>query len=382
MARGGSIFKTGKIWHVQIYVDGRQIKRSSRSSDYQVAVKLRDKLLGQRARGELGGRNAKITISAVLDHFLKVLPTRVGAETLKIQTLVIEASLRKFFAEKRAEKITTNDLLAYRKYRAKQKTKKGTFMTASTVNRELSLLRNAMRTAAFSTPPMIPLACIPRFPITNEDECARQGFITDAELDLLVVEVPSYLIPLTVVGYQTGIRLGELTQIEWPQIDFDARLIRLRAGRTKGGKPRTCPFLGNMEEVLLKAKQDRDTQWPYCPWVFHRLGQPILDFRGAWYSACQRAGLADLEFHDLRRSGVRNLSRAGVPESVIMRITGHKTRAMFDRYNITSEADLADAAERLAAFRLSKTSTATASTTPITTPVPENTDGPGSLQGH
>jgi len=64
MARGGSIFKTGKIWHVQIYVDGRQIKRSSRSSDYQVAVKLRDKLLGQRARGELGGRNAKLTISS------------------------------------------------------------------------------------------------------------------------------------------------------------------------------------------------------------------------------------------------------------------------------------------------------------------------------
>ena len=124
-----------------------------------------------------------------------------------------------------------------------------------------------------------------------------------------------------------------LTEIEWPQIDFDARLIRLRAGHTKGGKPRTCPFLGNMEEILLAAKKDRDTYWPECPWVFHRLGQPLLDFRGAWDTACQRAGLQDLEFHDLRRSGVRNLSRAKVPETIIMKITGHRTRAMFDRYN-------------------------------------------------
>ena len=107
-----------------------------------------------------------------------------------------------------------------------------------------------------------------------------------------------------------------LTEIEWPQIDFDARLIRLRAGHTKGGKPRTCPFLGNMEEILLAAKKDRDTYWPECPWVFHRLGQPLLDFRGAWDTACQRAGLQDLEFHDLRRSGVRNLSRAKVPETM------------------------------------------------------------------
>jgi integrase len=294
---------------------------------------------------------------------------------------VINANLRPFFAVKRAEKITTADLLAYRAGRAEDKTNKGTPVTDSTINRELSLLRNAMRTAAFSTPPMIPLSCIPRFPITNEDDCARQGFITDQEFESLITELPSYLVPITTVGYQTGIREGELLKIEWPQIDFDARLIRLRSGRTKGGKPRTCPFLGNMEEVLLAAKKERDEHWPDCELVFHRLGEPIIDFRGAWESACERVGMPDFLFHDLRRSGVRNLSRAGVPETVIMRITGHRTRAMFDRYNITSEADLADAAERLAAFRSSKSSKSAAETTLKTTLGPENTSGPESLQG-
>lgn len=134
-------------------------------------------------------------------------------------------------------------------------------------------------------------------------------------------------------------------------MDLEAQLVRLYSGRTKGGKPRTCPFIGDMEDVLLKAKAERDKFWPKCNWVFHRLGQELKDFRGAWDSVCERAGLPDLQFHDLRRSGVRNLSRSGVPERVIMTITGHRTREMFDRYNITSESDLADAAKRVKAYR-------------------------------
>jgi integrase len=92
-----------------------------------------------------------------------------------------------------------------------------------------------------------------------------------------------------------------------------------------------------MLEVLQAAKVDRDEFWPECGFVFHRLGEPLKNFRGAWDSAVERAGLDGLEFHDLRRSGVRNLSRSGVPEAVIMRITGHRTRAMFDRYNIVTK---------------------------------------------
>ena len=316
----------------------------------------------------------------MLDAFLKVLPTRVGADTLTIQSLVIEAHIRPYFGAKRAEKIATADLLAYREHRGTEKTNKGTFTSGSTMNRELSLLRNAMRTAAHSTPPLIPEACIPRFPITNEDDCARQGFIGDEQFAQLIAELPSYLVPITTVGYETGIRLGELKKIEWTQFDFDAKLIRLKSGRTKGKKPRTCPFIGDMYEVLLAAQKDRDSHWPDCKWAFHRLAQPLKDFRGAWESACMRAGMPDLEFHDLRRSGVRNLSRAGVPEKTIMSITGHRTRAMFDRYNIVNEADLGDAAVRLASFRSSKNATNANPNGPNNGPALENEAGSGSLQ--
>ena len=76
-------------------------------------------------------------------------------------------------------------------------------------------------------------------------------------------------------------------------------------------------------------------------------GKPVKGFRKIWDKVCTSAGVPDLLFHDLRRSGVRNLRRLGVQESVAMRISGHKTRSVFERYNIVDGADLADAASRL-----------------------------------
>jgi integrase len=160
--------------------------------------------------------------------------------------------------------------------------------------------------------------------------------------------LPWYIRPLFVTAYHVGGRRGELTSIRWPQVDFNANQIRVHASETKNEEARTLPIYSEMREWLIMAKEIRDQRFPNCPWVFYTdEGQRLYWFYKAWGSACTRAGVPELIFHDLRRSAVRNMERAGMPRKVAMFISGHKTENIYRRYDIVAHRDLADAAARM-----------------------------------
>ena len=161
-----------------------------------------------------------------------------------------------------------------------------------------------------------------------------------------------------------GCRFGEISQLEWSQVDFDGRAVRLRNDQTKAKEARIIPLGGpgnDLHDMLLEQEKRRAALCPESPWVFFRQGsinpnkasarrgRQVQDIRKAWAAAVETTGINRL-FHDLRRTGVRNLVRAGVPEKVAMLISGHKTRSVFERYNIVDERDLHDAADKLSRY--------------------------------
>ena len=186
----------------------------------------------------------------------------------------------------------------------------------------------------------------PSFPHLAERN-VRKGFVEDAQYDVLAkacAAVGLWLRAMFEVAYNFGWRVSELQNLRVRQIDLSARTIRLEPGETKNDEGRTVVMTGLVYALLqqcVAGKQPDD-------YVFTRSGhRPINDFRGAWAKVCTEAKLPALLFHDLRRTAVRNMVRRGIPERVAMTTSGHKTRSVFDRYNIVSESDLKEAAAKL-----------------------------------
>jgi integrase len=179
----------------------------------------------------------------------------------------------------------------------------------------------------------------------------REGFLEPGDFPRLRQELPEHLRMLFTLAYYTGTRAGEIRKLRWENVDLIDEDLRLRD--TKNGRPRTVPLNGETVE-MLKIEHARR---PECEWVFS-----VGSFRKAWKRACSKAGFDGLLFHDLRRSGVRNLVRSGVPESVAMAISGHKTRAVFERYNITSNRDLKEAMRKVTDYNLARPADAEAQT--------------------
>ncbi len=157
-----------------------------------------------------------------------------------------------------------------------------------------------------------------------------------------------------------------MSRLEWADVDLEAGVIRLRPELSKNRQRRTLELVGPWKDAIERQWNARSFAGPdgeehTSRFVFHVKGRPICDWRKRWATACKEAGfptrigqagqkLSGGMPHDFRRTAVRNLVRAGVPERVAMAITGHKTRSVFDRYNIVSGSDLKLAAARLAEY--------------------------------
>jgi integrase len=246
------------------------------------------------------------------------------------------AHLKKFFGGMKACAIDTPLIRKYVRERQAEEAKN------ATINRELAALRRMFRLAAQDDR----VQRVPHFPMLEENN-VRSGFLEPEQYRGLLEALPDYLKPILIMAYWTGCRKSEILGLKWSQIDFLNRQIILEARSTKNNEPRTIPMSEDLFQAILSLRSIRPEKGAARERVFTHRGREIRYFYDAWKSATKRAGFPEMLLHDCRRSAVRNFVRAGVSDKIARAISGHKTRSVFDRYNIVDEKDLRDATSML-----------------------------------
>lgn len=363
----------GCTWWISYqHPDGRRIAESSNSSRKGDADRLLQRRIGARANNLPVIPNVeRLTFyeatQAVLNDF-----RASGKRSLDDADRKIRLHLIPYFgAGRKMVSLTSSDVTAYIAHRQRQgiererlivveggrperKIVRVSDVSNAQINRELAILKRAFSLAVKAGR----VASRPHIQMLDENN-VRSGFFEPDRLASVVKHLPDAIQPVIEFASVTGWRItSEVLPLEWRQVDLKAGEVRLDAGTTKNKAGRVFPFTRDLRALLEARDTERKAlvkAGHIVRWVFWRLapdGKPkrIGNFRGAWLTACKAAGCPGRIPHDLRRTAVRNLTRAGIPQAIAMKLTGHKTDSVFRRYDIVSPNDLRVAVERLDAI--------------------------------
>src|SRR5262245_7163436 len=346
--------KTGEritvpTWWIYYNQRGRQIKESSHSTKEADAWKLLKKRHGEMSEGKPVGPDVSRTTFEDMAAMVIADHKANGHRSLNRYEDAI-GHLRGYFGQDRAFDITADRITSYVAMRQEQEG-----AAAATINGELAVLSRmfvlAVRAGKAAHKPYIA-----RHKVNN----ARKGFFEAEQFGAVLLRLSEDIKPVVITAYVTGWRVhDEILTRQRHHLDLKAGWLRLEPGETKNDEGRMFPLTPMLREALeaqsKKTEALQKEKGAIIPWLFHRSGKRIKDFKKAWRNACKAAGVPGKILHDFRRTAVRNLERAGVPRSAAMKMVGHKTQAIYSRYAIADEGMLKEAALKLSSLHEAET---------------------------
>ena len=320
------VFQKNGAWWIDFYHQGKRIRRKVGPSKRVAEMALADVQV-KRAKNDFLGvcDPKKIFFRVFAAEYLEYSKANKAQSSYERDVTTIEKHLVPVWGEHLLQRITGKDIEAYKVRRLEQ-------VTASTVNRELALISNMFRKA-------VEWGYIKEAPVAHMKKI-KTGvrhfrYLTCEEIDKLLDacrQSPNpQLYVFVVTALNTGMRLGELTALEWKDVDFKRGTLRVdnkEDHHTKNYEPRTIPMNDQLIEVLSKHPRRLDS-----PYVFARKGgEKFRKMRTSFENAVKRAGIPHVRFHDLRHTFASHLVMGGVDIRTVQELLGHKDIRVTMRY--------------------------------------------------
>ena len=334
----GHIYRRGKNYSIKYYKNGKPYVESTHSNKLEIAKRLLKKREGEISEGKLPGICFdRVKFDELKEEFLA--DYRINGRKSIERAERSAKQLAQSFEGMRVVGITSPKINKHIERRQSEGA------ANATINRELSALKRMLNLGARQTPPKVDK--VPYIEMLAENN-VRKGFFEHGDFLALRDKLPEHLRGFVTFAYKTGWRKSEISNLTWSHVDRKQGIVKLEAGETKNNEGRTVYLDGETQEVMDEQWEARKKAKHLIPYVFTNCdgSDRIKQFRKSWNTACKETKIGDRLFHDLRRTAVRNMVRAGIPERVVMMISGHKTRSVFERYNIVNADDLKLAASK------------------------------------
>jgi integrase len=358
--------KLTRTWYVQMYVHGKLRSFATHTTNLKEAEKKRRELLASIQYGKAPlPRAKKITLKEVRDGYLTYIEAN-GLRSERRMRIAYDRLLEFFGPDCLAEQITSASLDRYIAHRRRERTplkggaggyrRTDQSIQPATINVEIAALHKGLKLAK-KAGRLTEVPDISRLRVDN----AKKGFFEEADFRAVLKELPPALQALMIIGWYTGWRRNtEVLSLETEFIDWNEKTINIPT--SKNYERRTFPFgdFPELEQALREqehragvfAKDEILRNRPIGPWLFpshYRPGQHLKHPDPTIKAAMVRANVTGRSFHDFRRTAVRRMERSGVSRSTAMKLSGHKTEAIYKRYAIVSESDLREGTKKIAA---------------------------------